>query len=449
MSKVKKRYVCRNCGTVSPVWLGKCPTCGQWNTFQEEIIYAENNKNIIDKKTKVKTPLLLSQISNKPIERFSSGFEEFDRILGGGFVPGTLILLSGEPGIGKSTLALQAALKANIKTLYVSGEESLEQIKLRSERIGLNSENTLFTTETTVEKIIPLIDEIKPSLAIIDSIQTLQTIRAESTPGSITQIRESTYLLQDIAKRKNTTFLIIGHITKDGSIAGPKILEHIVDTVLYFGGQKNYNFRMLRAVKNRFGATSELAIFQMHNNGLEEIKNPSEILLSGSSENISGVAIASAVEGINPLMVEVQALVNPAVYSAPQRIATGYDNKRLNMILAVIEKHLGVRLGIKDVFVNIAGGIKITDTALDLPVAMAILSSDTNAIIPRKFAFAGEISLAGEIKPVYRTEQRIAEAQKLGFEKIFISAFSKINEKNSKIQIVKIKHLKDILAIFN
>ncbi len=447
MAKAKKRYVCQNCGYVSATWLGRCPSCGQWNTFVEEI--QEVKKNFSSEKSFKSKPYYLSEIQKISSKRLKTNIKEFDRILGGGFVPGSLVLLSGDPGIGKSTLALQIVFNSNFKSLYVSGEESLEQVKIRSERLSSNEkENVLFLAENELENILEVVKEEKPNLVIIDSIQTLRTQKLESSPGSVSQIRETASQIQEFAKVNSIAFLLIGHITKDGIIAGPKVLEHIVDVVLYFSGDRNYFYRILRSEKNRFGTAWELAIFEMSEKGLYEILNPSEFFLNSNSKNLSGVAIASIMEGQKIFFIEVQALVSTAVYSSPQRVASGFDTKRLSMILAVLEKKLGVKLSTKDVFINIAGGLKINDPSIDLAVVISILSSNFDFTIPKNWAFVGEISLTGEIKPVYKVEKRIVEAEKLGFEKIFISKYNKIQQKDfKKIQIVKIEDLSELVKV--
>ena len=371
--------------------------------------------------------------------------KEFNRVLGGGLVPGSLVLLGGEPGIGKSTLLLQIALKLNLKTLYVSGEESLKQIKMRAERIHPNNQTCYILTETKTQNIFKQINDIKPDIVVIDSIQTLHSDYIESSAGSISQVRECTAELIRFAKETNTPVILIGHITKDGNIAGPKILEHMVDTVLQFEGDRNYVYRILRALKNRFGSTAELGIYEMQGNGLREVNNPSEVLLSKSDSGLSGTAIASTIEGMRPLMIEVQALVSTAVYGTPQRSATGYNAKRLNMLLAVLEKRAGFRLGAKDVFLNITGGITVDDPAIDLAVVAAILSSNSDVPIEKNVCFAAEIGLAGEIRPVQRVEQRILEADKLGFSKIFVSKNNKIALKNTKINIELVSKIEDVV----
>ncbi len=435
--KTKTIFFCKECGAQSPKWLGKCPACGNWNTYEEENVQVTSNKSALTLPKKEKTkPKLLSGINLQEQTRIDTGNNEFNRVLGGGLVPGTIILIGGEPGIGKSTLALQIALKAtNLKTLYISGEESEQQIKLRALRINKNSDNCLILNESSLENIVFHAIEIKPDLLVIDSIQTMQTEKVESSPGTVTQIRECTNELLKLAKTYSIPTILIGHITKDGSLAGPKLLEHMVDTVLQFEGDRNHIYRIIRAVKNRFGSTSELGIFEMQQSGLREVSNPSELLLSHYEEDISGVAISASIEGIRPFLIEVQALVSSAVYGTPQRSSTGFDLRRLNMLLAVLEKRAGFRLAQKDVFLNIAGGIKVDDPAIDLAVICAILSSDQDLSIDRTKCFAGEVGLTGEIRPVTRIEQRIIEAEKLGFTEIFISKHNKIQSLQSKFKI--------------
>ncbi len=421
--KVKTKYVCSNCGAQSATWIGKCPVCGEWNTYVEEIV-EKSTKSSQLKKTKSQ-PKLISQIEAKQEKRISTGNAEFDRVLGGGIIPGSIILLGGEPGIGKSTLALQVALNLDIPILYVSGEESEQQIKLRADRIKSSKNQCYILSETNLENIISVVNEINPQIVVIDSIQTMTTEKLESTPGTISQIRECTAIIQQYAKTTDTTFIIIGHINKEGSIAGPKLLEHIVDTVLQFEGDRNYMYRIIRTIKNRFGSTSEIGIFEMKNTGLREVTNPSELLLSQNDDSISGVSIATILEGVRPLLIEVQALVSSAVYGTPQRSTTTFDIRRLNMLLAVLEKRAGFKLSAKDVFLNIAGGLRVNDTAMDLAVIAAVLSSNLDLSIPKNICFAGEIGLSGEVRPVSRIEQRILEAQKLGMQKIFLSKYTK------------------------
>ncbi len=445
MAKTKTQYVCQVCGATSPKWLGRCPQCGSWNSFTEEIV--QEKKTSSSKTVHTSTaPKLLTDIGSQQQTRIDTKIDELNRVLGGGIVPGSLILLGGEPGIGKSTLALQLALQMHFPTLYVSGEESLQQIKMRAERLNFHSEYTYFLAEVSLEAIIQHTKELKPKLVIIDSIQTMQTELLDSSPGTISQIRECTTQLQRFAKENNIAFVIIGHINKEGQIAGPKVLEHIVDTVLQFEGDRNYLFRILRSVKNRFGSTSEIGIFEMHDKGLREVKNPSEILLSPSKEPLSGIAIAATIEGMRPFMIEVQALVGHAVYGTPQRSATGFDTRRMNMLLAVLEKRLGIKLGTKDIFLNIAGGVKVVDPAIDIAVLAAIISSNQDIVIPKDIAFAAEVGLTGEIRPVNRIDQRISEAEKLGFSSIVISKYSKIAKSKHNINIVKISKVTELFA---
>ena len=446
MAKTKTTFFCQNCGTQYAKWLGQCKSCNEWNTIVEEIIQKEEKRNWNQNSTsKIKNkPLKIDEISIEKEDRISTRNNEFNRVLGGGLVKGSMTLLGGEPGIGKSTLLLQIALTIPKKVLYVSGEESQSQIKMRAERLQNNNTNCLILTETNTQKIFKAIEEVNPDVVVIDSIQTLHTEFIEASPGSISQIRETTSELIKFAKETSTPVLLIGHITKDGNIAGPKILEHMVDVVLQFEGDRNHTYRILRANKNRFGSTAELGIYEMQNIGLREVENPSEILISQKEDNLSGTAISATLEGMRPLMIEVQALVSTAVYGTPQRSSTGYDLKRLNMLLAVLEKRAGFRLGAKDVFLNIAGGIKVDDPAIDLAVISAILSSNEDDAIPQDFCFAAEIGLAGEIRPVNRVEQRILEAEKLGFKKIFISKFNKFNNNNSGIKIIKVAKVEDV-----
>ncbi len=430
MPKSKTKYVCQNCGAESAKWLGRCATCGEWNSFVEEVVIKETNRNFNKPSGVSLKPIPLNEVKYSEKKRLDTLSEELNRTLGGGIVQGSVILLGGEPGIGKSTLALQLVLRlSKIKSLYISGEESAEQIKLRAQRLGDLNNNCHLLCETSLDQVIASLEEFKPDLVIIDSIQTLYAEYIESTPGSVSQIRECTSRLLRYAKNSSVPVILIGHIVKDGSLAGPKVLEHMVDTVLQFEGDRQYLYRILRATKNRFGSTSEIGIFEMQGTGLIEVLNPSEILITHSDEQLSGIAIAVTVNGIRPYLIETQALVSSAVYGTPQRSTTGFDFRRLNMLLAVLEKRAGFRLGVKDVFLNIAGGIKVDDPAIDLPITAAILSSNADLVISRKTCLSGEISLSGEIRPVYRIEQRIAEAEKLGFEKIIIP---KANQKNLK-----------------
>lgn len=446
MAKIKTQYFCQNCGTSSAKWIGKCPVCNEWNTYVEEIV--SSSKSNYSKKDKVSTkPTLISEIQYHQEERINTQNNEFNRVLGGGLVPGSLVLIGGEPGIGKSTLALQIALNLTRKTLYVSGEESLQQIKMRAERVNSNPNNCYVLSEVVLENIINHIEHENPEIVVIDSVQTLQTEKVESSPGSVTQIRESTGILMRIAKEKSIPMLIIGHINKDGNIAGPKILEHIVDTVLQFEGDRNHIFRILRATKNRFGSTSELGIFEMRNSGLREVTNPSELLMSQSEEELSGVSISACLDGIRPFLIEVQALVSTSAYGTPQRTSTGFDLRRLSMLLAVLEKRAGFKLSQKDVFLNIAGGIRVDDPAIDLAVICSILSSDQDISIPKDICFAGEVGLSGEIRPVNRIEQRISEAQKLGFKQIYISKYNQKGLDTTKFNI-KINYAAKVENVF-
>lgn len=449
MSKVKTTFFCQNCGTPYSKWQGQCYNCKEWNTIAEEIIQKEEKKAWKSEGNgtiKVAKPLLVKEIDSSQEVRMNTTDNELNRVLGGGLVPGSLTLLGGEPGIGKSTLLLQISLKLPYKTLYVSGEESQKQIKMRAERITSNSDNCYILTETKTQNIFKQIQEMQPEIVIIDSIQTLHTDYIESSAGSISQIRECTTELIKYAKETNVPVLLIGHITKDGTIAGPKILEHMVDTVLQFEGDRNHVYRILRSLKNRFGSTAELGIYEMLGSGLREVDNPSEILISHKDEELSGTAIACTLEGMRPLMIEIQALVSTAVYGTPQRSTTGYNAKRLNMILAVLEKRAGFRLGTKDVFLNITGGIQVDDTAIDLAVVAAILSSNEDIAIQEGFCFAGEVGLSGEIRPVNRIDQRIQEAEKLGFTTILVSKHNKISLKNTFIKVILVSKIEDVVG---
>jgi DNA repair protein RadA/Sms len=449
MSKVKTSFFCQNCGAQYAKWQGQCNSCKEWNTIAEEIIQKEEKSSWKSPSSEVKKaakPLRINEIDSAQEIRMDTCDGELNRVLGGGIVPGSLILLGGEPGIGKSTLLLQISLKLPYKTLYVSGEESQKQIKMRAERITSNGDNCYILTETKTQNIFRQIEEIEPEIVIIDSIQTLHTEYIEASPGSISQIRETTAELIKFAKETNIPVILIGHITKDGNIAGPKILEHMVDTVLQFEGDRNHVYRILRSLKNRFGSTSELGIYEMLGSGLREVSNPSEILISHKDATLSGTAIASTLEGMRPLMIEIQALVSTAVYGTPQRSTTGYNTKRLNMILAVLEKRAGFRLGTKDVFLNITGGISIDDPAIDLAVVAAILSSNEDIPIEEGFCFAGEVGLSGEIRPVNRVDQRIQEAEKLGFSTIFVSKYNKITVKNPFIKIRLVSKIEDVAS---
>ena len=448
MSKVKTTFFCQNCGSQYSKWLGQCNSCKEWNTIAEEIIQKEERSiwkpSNTDSK-RVSKPLRIKEINATQESRMNTADGELNRVLGGGLVPGSLVLLGGEPGIGKSTLLLQISLKLPYKTLYVSGEESQKQIKMRADRINPDSDNCYVLTETKTQNIFRHIVETEPDIVIIDSIQTLHTDFIDSTPGSISQIRETTAELIKFAKETNIPVILIGHITKDGNIAGPKILEHMVDTVLQFEGDRNHVYRILRSLKNRFGSTSELGIYEMQGSGLREVSNPSEILISHREEELSGTAIASTLEGMRPLMIEIQALVSTAVYGTPQRSTTGYNAKRLNMILAVLEKRAGFRLGTKDVFLNITGGISVDDPAIDLAVVAAILSSNEDITVSKNACFAGEVGLSGEIRPVNRVEQRIQEAEKLGFSTIYISKYNKIAIKFPNIKVILVSKIEEIV----
>jgi DNA repair protein RadA/Sms len=430
MSKTKTAFFCSNCGQESAKWLGKCPSCEQWNTFVEEVIVRGTDKKQTEWKEfsglsgGVKT-ISLHDITSGEEKRILTADAELNRVLGGGIVTGSIVLIAGEPGIGKSTLFLQAALQLkNVITLYISGEESEQQIKMRADRLRIENDKFFLLTETNTQTIFQEIKKLKPQLVIVDSVQTLQSPYVESAPGSVSQIRESAAEFQRFAKETNTPVFLIGHITKDGNIAGPKILEHMVDTVLQFEGDRNYAYRILRTLKNRFGPSSELGIYEMTGEGMRQVSNPSEILITQKEEQLSGVAIAATMEGIRPLLIEVQALVTQSVYGTPQRTNTGFDLRRLQLLLAVLEKRGGFHFGVKDVFINIAGGLKVEDPSIDLAVLSALLSSYEDVAMPLHICFAGEVGLSGEIRAVNRIEQRIAEAQKLGFEKIIVSKYN-------------------------
>ena len=425
MAKLKKTFFCRNCGYESAKWVGRCPACGEWNTFVEEVVQKENPRTPSFGDDRIRNrPMPVRQIERQEFSRTDLGNGEVNRVLGGGLVRGSIILLGGEPGIGKSTLSLQIALRApQLKTLYVSGEESPHQIRMRAERLGVQNEACYIYSETNLENIITQIGEHKPDLVVIDSIQTIHTETIDSSPGSVSQIRECAALLQKYAKQTDTSIVVIGHITKDGTIAGPKILEHIVDVVLQFEGDNNNIYRILRSIKNRFGATFEIGVFEMRSEGLAEVDNPSEILLSHYDEPLSGIAVGAAVDGARSYLIETQALVSTAAYGTPQRSATGFDSRRLNMLLAVLEKRVGLKMYQKDVFLNFAGGFKISDTGLDMGVVAAILSSYFDRPVGTDTCFAGEIGLSGEVRPAPRSEQRISEAARLGFRRIVVSGY--------------------------
>lgn len=447
MPKAKTVFVCQNCGVESAKWIGRCPSCKEWNTYHEEIISAaSSNDPSFMRDEQKKKPLLLDNIEADEKNRHKTGISELDRILGGGMVSGSLILLGGEPGVGKSTLALQLALALKQKTiLYVSGEESEEQISLRAKRLKGSNPSCYILSETILENILTHSENLKPGLIIIDSIQTISTGMLESAAGSVSQVRECAAQLLKYSKITGIPVFLIGHITKDGTLAGPKVLEHIVDVVLYFEGDNNYVYRILRSIKNRFGSTSEIGIFEMAESGLKEVNNPSDLFINQHDEPLSGISIAATVDGLRPFLIETQALVSSAVYGTPQRSSTGFDIRRLNMLLAVLEKRAGFRLGIKDVFLNIAGGIKVTDPAIDLAIVSSVLSSNLDIPVARDVCFAGETGLSGEIRPVSRIEQRVREASKMGLKKIYLSKYHKaVPLKGLDIEIVqvgKIEHL--------
>ena len=448
MAKSKTVFYCQNCGTQSATWLGRCKNCGEWNTFVEEIVQSssEKTKNAAAMQS---TPQLISEISEQPMSRISSAIGELDRVLGGGIVGGSLILLGGDPGIGKSTLMLQLALAMpNTKVLYVSGEESSMQIKLRASRMNQQQNDCCYiVNETNTQAIFTHIDAIKPDLVIIDSIQTLQTSLLESSAGTVSQIRETAAELQRFAKQTATPVFLVGHITKDGLLAGPKVLEHIVDVVLQFEGDRHHGYRLVRATKNRFGSIAEIGIFEMQQSGLREVANPSEILISHRDDDTAGVAVAVTVEGLRPLLIEVQSLVTPSIYGNPQRSATGFDLRRLGMLLAVLEKKCGHKFGIKDVFFNVAGGIRTEDPAVDLAIVASLLSSSLDIPISSKDCFSGEISLSGEVRPISRVEQRISEAQKLGYKRIFISVNNLKQTQNFAIKVVRISKVEELFRL--
>ena len=447
MAKVKKAYFCRECGFEAPKWLGRCPSCGEWNTFTEEIIAKGNNSSAA---TAVGIPSAppqrVSEIERSTHKRLDLHNAEVNRVLGGGLVPGSLILLGGEPGIGKSTLSLQIALtNHSLKTLYVSGEESAEQIGMRAERLGIGNEECYIYSETSLENILTQMNEYKPDVVVIDSIQTIFTDTVDSSAGSVSQIRECAAALLKYAKTTGTSIFIIGHITKDGTIAGPKILEHIVDVVLQFEGDGNNIYRILRGIKNRFGATFEIGVFEMLDNGLRAVENPSEILLSHYEESLSGIAVGASVDGIRPYLIEVQALVSNAAYGTPQRNATGYDPRRMGMLLAVLEKRVGMKMFQKDVFLNFAGGFRVADPGLDLAIVAAVISSYYDRPIADGVCCAGEIGLSGEVRPAPRTEQRVSEAARLGFRRIIVSGFLRKGVKMPKgIEVVYINNIGEL-----
>lgn len=453
MAKQKTVYVCQNCGANSVKWIGKCPVCSEWNTYVEEHTSKEEEKakeKSYAAKSGTAVPVPIGDVAEQDTERLNTGDTELNRVLGGGIVAGSLILLGGEPGIGKSTLLLQIALQLKgVKILYVSGEESDRQIRLRASRIGIQNPNCFLLTETNVQAIFKQAEILQPDLMVIDSIQTLHTVYVESPPGSVSQLRECTAEIQRYAKESGLPVFLIGHITKDGMIAGPKVLEHIVDVVLQFEGDRHYNYRMLRTIKNRFGSTSELGIYEMQGNGLRAVINPSEILLTQREEELSGISIAAMMEGARPLLIETQALVTPAFYGTPQRSATGFDVRRMNMLLAVLEKRSGFKFGTKDVFLNIAGGLRVDDPSIDLAVVVALISSYQDKPVSSKIAFAAEVGLSGEVRAVSKIEQRIAEADKLGFSTMFISKFNSkgIDESKYQLELISISKVQQLVEI--
>ncbi len=448
MAKVKTSFFCQNCGSQYSKWQGQCTSCKEWNTIVEEVIQKEDKTSWKSSSSSIQTvskSQLISDISSQSEIRINTCNKELNRVLGGGLVPGSITLLGGEPGIGKSTLMLQIVLQIGTTTLYVSGEESAQQIKMRAERIQSDSKSCFILTETKTQNIFKQIEEIQPRIVVIDSIQTLHSDYIDSSPGSISQIRECATELIKFAKETHTPVILIGHITKDGNIAGPKILEHMVDTVLQFEGDRNHVYRILRSQKNRFGSTNEIGIYEMLGKGLKEVANPSEILISKNEEGLSGTAISATIEGMRPLMIEIQALVSTAVYGTPQRSTTGFHVKRLNMLLAVLEKRAGFKLGAKDVFLNVTGGITVDDPAIDLAVVAAVLSSNVDIAIDKSLCFSAEIGLAGEVRPVTRIDQRIKEAEKLGYSSIIISKHCKVSNKDHKIGIIKVTKVHDVV----
>ncbi len=448
MPKTKTVFVCQNCGAESPKWIGRCPSCKEWNTYHEEIVAASSPHEINPVlKRERRKPELLDEIKSDEHHRQRTGIPELDRILGGGMVAGSLILLGGEPGIGKSTLALQLALALKeCSILYVSGEESEEQISLRAKRLKSSNPACYVYSETELENILVQADNLKPGLIVVDSIQTIRTGMLESSAGTVSQVRECAAQLLKFSKTTGIPVFLIGHITKDGTLAGPKVLEHIVDIVLYFEGDNNYIYRILRSVKNRFGSTSELGIFEMTEGGLREVSNPSAMFINQHDEPLSGISVAATVDGIRPFLIETQALVSSAVYGTPQRSSTGFDIRRLNMLLAVLEKRAGFRLGVKDVFLNIAGGIKVEDPAIDLAVVSAVLSSNLDSPVAKDTCFSGEVGLSGEIRPVSRIEQRIREASKMGFRMIYISKYQKnLSFRGPGIEIIPVGKVEELV----
>lgn len=446
MAKIKSVYVCQNCGAESAKWIGRCNACGEWNTYVEQKIHKAPARAGFSENREHARPQKLNEVAAAPVSRIDLKNGEFNRVLGGGIVPGSMVLIGGEPGIGKSTLALQVALQIDKQTLYVSGEESPHQIKLRADRLGGGNAYCQVLAETSLQAIITQLEQHRPELLIIDSIQTLYSEAIESAPGTISQVRECAAQLLRIAKESHMPVVLIGHITKDGSIAGPKVLEHIVDTVLQFEGDTHHLYRILRSIKNRFGSTSEIGVFEMTGEGLREILNPSELLINQQPPDLSGSAIAANVEGIRPILIEVQALVSSAVYGTPQRTSTGFDTRRLSMLLAVLEKRASFKLASKDVYINIAGGLRVDDPAIDLAVVASILSSTVDIPIDPNSCFAGEVGLSGEIRPVNRIEQRLGEADKLGMHRILMPAFNRkrIDPSRFKLEITEVNRVQDL-----
>ncbi len=448
MAKSTIQYVCSSCGAKAPQLLGRCPVCGEWGTYEEEVVAATPKRGVAPRSIGDTKPQRLQDVVATEEMRIDMHNGELNRVLGGGLVPGSLVLLGGEPGIGKSTLALQVLMQlGERKTFYASGEESVRQLKLRAERLAGDAQNLYISSETSLERILEQVKDLEPEIVVIDSIQTIGTEAIEASIGSLSQVRECAARILEFAKTRNIPFILIGHINKEGSLAGPKVLEHIVDTVLQFEGDQQYIYRILRAQKNRFGSTAELGIYEMRQEGLREVTNPSELLLSTAREGLSGIAIAAAVEGVRPLLIEVQALVSSAAYGTPQRSSTGFDGRRLNMLLAVLEKRVGFKLLQKDVFVNIAGGLRVQDPAIDLAVLAAVLSSNMDLALDASTCLCGEVGLAGEIRSVNRIEQRIAEAQKLGFKRIIIPADHKIDTKRYQIEVVGVRKVTDAFRL--
>lgn len=446
MAKVKKAWFCQNCGAQHSQWMGQCSRCNEWNTLVEEVLSKPDKRTVTrSAQPERKSPTPIRSIEYDQTKRTSTQDGELDRVLGGGIVPGSLILLGGEPGIGKSTLMLQVALRSKQRVLYVSGEESDHQVRMRAERIGIDNEECLVLTETRTQHIFQHAEQVQPGLVVVDSIQTLSTEHIDASPGSVSQIRECAAEFLQFAKTTGIPVVLIGHITKEGSLAGPKVLEHMVDVVLQFEGDRHHIYRLLRGQKNRFGSTSELGIYEMRGEGLREVPNPSEVLMSNGEDKLSGTAIAVMVEGVRPMLVEIQALVSTAVYGTPQRSSTGFDVRRLNMLLAVLEKRCGFRLGAKDVFLNVTGGVKVDDPAIDLAVVAAILSSDQDITIGNGVCFAGEVGLAGEIRPSSRIDHRINEAAKLGFDQVFVSKAAQIEKSPSGTDVVKVAKVEDLV----